>query len=301
MNRIFTLLFTFVLSQPAFAALNVFACEPEWGALASELGGEKVSVYTATTAQQNPHYVEARPSLLAKARRADLVICTGAEMEAGWLPLVLSQSGNAKIQPGSAGFFEASSFVAKLEVPRSLDRAQGDVHASGNPHVHLDPHNVAAIASKLTERLAQIDSANAAFYLERGRAFQGKWRETTAQWEREAAPLKGLQLVTYHKDFSYLVSWLDMREVANLEPKPGIPPTASHLAELLAKLQKDPAHAIVHSTYSDPKPAAWLAERAGIPAVVLPFTVGGSDGAKDLYGLFDDTIKKLLAVRSTAR
>jgi zinc/manganese transport system substrate-binding protein len=301
MNRIIGFVLMFFLAPPALAALDVFACEPEWGALVPELGGDKANVYTATTAQQNPHYIEARPSLLAKARRADLVICTGADMEAGWLPVVLSQSGNAKIQPGSPGFFEAASVVDKLEVPRQLDRAMGDVHASGNPHVHLDPHNVSIIAAKLTERLAQLDAANAAFYIERGRTFQDKWRGAISQWERDAVPLKGLQLVTYHKDFSYLIAWLGMREVANLEPKPGIPPTASHLAELLAKLKSDPADAIVHSTYSDPKPAAWLAERAGIPAVVLPFTVGGSDSAKDLYGLFSDTIERLLAVQARAK
>jgi zinc/manganese transport system substrate-binding protein len=290
-----TCLLTF--SQFAVAGLNIFACEPEWGALASELGGDKVSVYTATTALQNPHYIEARPSLLAKARNADLVICTGAGMESGWLPIVLSQSGNGKIQPGAPGFFEASSFVPKLEIPSVLDRAQGDVHASGNPHVHLNPHNIASIAAKLTERLAQIDSTNGAFYRERGEAFQKKWREAIGRWETQAAPLKGMRLVTYHKDMSYLIAWLGMVEVANLEPKPGIPPTTGHLSDLLGRLGASPADAVVRSAYSDAKPAAWLAERAHIPAVALPFTVGGSERAKDLFALFDDMIAPLLAIR----
>ncbi|MGI9047432.1 MAG: metal ABC transporter substrate-binding protein [Burkholderiales bacterium] len=294
MNKfLFALLLLYV--APVQAKLNIFACEPEWGALAQELGADRVDIYTATTALQNPHYIEARPSLLAKARRADLVICTGAELEAGWLPIVLTQSGNAKIQASSPGFFEASSFVVKLEVPQSLDRAQGDVHAAGNPHVHLDPHNIAKIATKLTERFAQLDAANAGAYQAQGGAFQEKWRDAIAGWEARAAPLKGLPIVTYHKDMSYLINWLGLIELANLEPKPGVPPTTGHLTDLLEQLEKKPAKAIVRSAYSNPKPAQWLAERARVPAIVLPFTVGGSEQARNLYGLFDDSVARLLS------
>src|ERR1700704_716751 len=152
------------LALPATAALNVFACEPEWGALAQELGGDKVSVYLATTALQDPHRVEARPSLIARIRSADLLICSGSELEIGWLPLPLTQSCTWRIQPGPAGFLEASQFVPKLEIPKVVDRALGDVHPSGNPHVHLDPRNIAKVADVLTERLAEIDHANAALY-----------------------------------------------------------------------------------------------------------------------------------------
>ena len=138
---------------PAFAALNVFACEPEWGALAKELGGDKVSVYTATGALQDPHHVEARPSLIARARNADLMVCTGAELEAGWLPLVQAQAGNPKIRAGQPGYFEAARYVVLLEVPQRVDRAMGDVHAAGNPHIHLDPRNIAKVAAALSERM----------------------------------------------------------------------------------------------------------------------------------------------------
>ncbi len=299
MKTINTVLFTLslLLSHSALAALNVFACEPEWGALAEELGGDRVSVYTATTALQNPHYIEARPSLLSKARSADLVICTGAQLESGWLPIVLSQSGNAKIQPGAPGLFEASAFVAKLEIPKQLDRSLGDVHAQGNPHVHLDPRNIARIAEQLTQRLAQIASASAQAYRARGETFQNKWREAISRWEREAAPLKGLNMITYHKDLSYLIAWLGLVEAGNLEPKPGIPPTTGHLSQLLAQLEHQPVGVIVRSAYNDPKPAAWLAERARVPSIVVPYTVGGTDGARDLYGLFDDTIARLLKAK----
>src|SRR6195256_4070675 len=144
-----------LLAWPAGAALNVFACEPEWGALAQELGGDKVSVFFATTALQDPHHIEARPSLIARIRNADLVVCSGSELEIGWLPLLFTQSGNDRIQPGSPGYLEASQFVVKLEVPKVIDRALGDIHPAGNPHVHLDPRNIARVGNAITERLAE--------------------------------------------------------------------------------------------------------------------------------------------------
>ncbi|HEX5612078.1 MAG TPA: zinc ABC transporter substrate-binding protein, partial [Burkholderiales bacterium] len=273
-------------AMPALAALNVFACTPEWGSLAKELGGDKVSVYTATTALQDPHRIEARPSLIARARSADLVVCTGADLESGWLPLVQSQSGNAKIQSGQLGYFEAASAVSLIEKPASLDRSLGDVHAEGNPHLHLDPRNIAKVAGVLAERMAQLDANEAQHYRERARAFLDRWREASGRWERQAAPLKGLSVVVYHRDLSYLVRWLGMREVGSLEPKPGLPPSTAHLTALLAKLASEPAKAVVRSAYNDARAAEWLAERAKIRSVVLPFTVGGTERAKDLFGLY---------------
>ena len=285
-----------LFASPVLAALNVFACEPEWGALARELAGDAASVYVATNARQDPHRIEARPSLIARARSADLVVCTGAELEAGWLPLVLTQSGNAKIQNGRPGYFEAARHVEMREIPQRLDRAQGDVHAAGNPHVHLDPRNIARVASALAARIAQIDAANAARYEARSQAFLERWQQAILRWETLAAPLKGTPLVVHHKDMSYLFAWLGLREVAALEPKPGLPPTTAHLSELLTRLAQDPAKAVVRSAYSDPRGGEWLSERAKIPVIVLPFTVGGSDKAQDLFGLFDDTLARLLAM-----
>lgn len=280
-------------SAPSAAALNVFACEPEWGALAAELAGGKGSIYVATTARQDPHRVEARPSLIARARGADLLVCTGAELEAGWLPLVQQQSANPAIQTGKPGYFEAARQVALVEAPQRLDRAQGDVHAAGNPHIHLDPRNIARVATALAERMAELDPKEAAHYRSRGDDFLARWREASARWEREGAALKGTAVVVYHRDLTYLVRWLGMREVGALEPKPGLPPTTSHLSELLARLGRDPARAIVRGAYSDARPGEWLAGRAKIPVVVVPYTVGGSDRAKDLFGLFDDTLARL--------
>lgn len=295
MKRILTSILLAV-SWPCAAALNIFACTPEWGALAKELGGDKVTVYTATSALQDPHRIEARPSLIARARSADLVVCTGAELEIGWLPLVQTQSGNARIQSGRPGYFEAADFVALIEKPARLDRSLGDIHAAGNPHLHLDPRNVAEVAAGLGERMATLDSKEAAHYRERTEEFLSRWREATARWEKRAAPLKGFPLVVHHKTLSYLVAWLGMREVGALEPKPGLPPSTASLTELLARLKQTPARAVVRAAYEDPRPSEWLAQRAGIPALMLPYTVGGSDQAKDLFSLYDETLARLLAV-----
>jgi zinc/manganese transport system substrate-binding protein len=281
---------------PALAALNILACEPEWGALAKEIGGDRVSVYAAITALQDPHRIEARPSLIARARNADLMICTGAELEIGWVPLLQTQSGNPKIQAGQPGFFEAASVVPLLERPARLDRSLGDVHPSGNPHIHLDPRNIERVAAALDDRMAQLDPAQASYYQERQKQFLARWREAMARWEKSAAPLKGLPLVVYHKDLSYLISWLGMREVGSLEPKPGLPPSTAHLTQLLEQLKRTPARAVLRSAYNDPRPAEWLAGQARIPAVLLPYTVGGTDKAKDLFGLYEDTLDRLLAV-----
>lgn len=283
------------LSPASHAALRVLACEPEWGALVQELAGDKASVYVATTALQDPHRIQARPSLIASARNADLLVCTGAELEVGWLPILLRQSSNAAIQPGRPGYFEAAEFVRKLEVPARLDRAEGDVHAAGNPHIQTDPRNIALVADALARRLAQVDAPNAAFYQARRNDFAARWQAATQRWEREAAPLRGTAIVVQHKGFPYLQQWLGLNEVATLEPKPGVEPTSGHLAEVLAQLQQQPARMIIRAAYNDGRGSEWLAERAKIPAVLLPFTVGGSDGAKDLFGLFDDTINRLLA------
>jgi zinc/manganese transport system substrate-binding protein len=302
MNQLIRLATLCVLAVPAVshAAVNLFACEPEWAALAKEIGGDKVSISAGVTAQQDPHRIEARPSLIARVRSADLVVCTGAELEVGWLPLLLRSAGNGKIQTGQPGYFMASDYVIKLEVPTRLDRSEGDVHPSGNPHVHLDPRNLVRIGQALGERLGRIDPGNAAYYQARASDFAARMDKAMAQWEAQAAPLRGIRVVAHHKDETYLFHWLGMTEVANLEPKPGIPPSAAYLAELLDRMKSDPGQMIVRSAYQDPKPAEWLSSRAQLPVVVLPFTVGGTPAASDLFGLFNDTINRLLAARKAS-
>ena len=298
MNRktVFALLAVpLLLAIPAHAALHVFACEPEWGALAQELGGNLVDVSVATSALQDPHQIQAKPSLIARARNADLVVCTGAELEIGWLPVLLQQSGNAKVQSGQPGNFAAADFVRKLDVPSQLDRSQGDVHAAGNPHIQTDPRNIAQVAKALGARLALVDAAHASQYAQRLTDFSQRWQQAIGRWTTQAAPLKGAAVVSQHKAFVYLYDWLGMKEVAVLEPKPGVEPTASHLQGVLASLKNVPARMTLYAAYQDPKPSEWLSKNAGIAAVKIPFTVGGTDGAKDLFGLFDDTVARLLS------
>jgi len=282
------------VALPAHAALNIFACEPEWAALAQELAGDKASIYAATNALQDPHHVQAKPSLIAKARRAQLVVCTGAELEIGWLPLILHESGNPDIAPGKPGYFEATHYVQMLEVPGRLDRADGDVHAAGNPHIQLDARNFLPVAQALSARMSELDPANAAFYGKHLQDFKLKWQAAIKRWEATAAPLKGQEVLVQHRAYPYLEAWLGFKQVGELEPKPGMEPSAAYLAQVLAQLQQHPARMVIRSAYQDPKPSEWIAERAHIKAVELPFSVGGTPAAKDLYSFFDDTIARLL-------
>ncbi|HET8691841.1 MAG TPA: zinc ABC transporter substrate-binding protein [Steroidobacteraceae bacterium] len=282
------------LPLPSQAAIRVLATTADWGALAAELGGDRVDVYTATTAMQDVHRVEARPSLVARARTADLLIANGADLEAGWLPLLLQESGNRRIQRGAPGYFEAASAVKLIEVPTKLDRSMGDIHPYGNPHIQLDPGNVAAVAQALAARLAAVDPAGAADYAARARDFDRRWSEAIERWRAKAAPLKDLPVVIMHRDQAYLCRWLGLRELAAIEPKPGVPPTAGYLGQLVTKLAATPPKLILLNAYNDPKAANWLSQRVRAPAVVLPFSVGGSPEAKDLFGLYEDTIGKLL-------
>lgn len=296
MNKLFipAVLLAGLISVPAYAKLNVFACEPEWGALAQELAGDKADIHVGTSALQDVHQIDAKPSLIAKVRRADLIVCSGADLEVGWLPQLVRQSGNARIA-GGPGYFMATEQVATLEKPGKLDRAAGDLHPQGNPHIQLDPHRVLAVAKALTARLIQLDSTNAVVYQQRLVDFSARWQAATQHWEAKAAPLKGKKVVVHHISWVYLLKWLGMEQVGALEPKPGVPPTSAHLAGLVSTMKNHGAYAIISAAYQSTKPALWLSERTHVPVVVLPYTVGGDAAAKDLFGLFDSTIDKLLS------
>ena len=291
MRNLFILLAA--LALPAQAALNVLATVPEWAALAKEIGGDKVNATAATTALQDPHRIDARPSLIARARNADLLLATGAELEVGWLPVIQRESGNARIQPGQPGYFEAAAHVRMLEVPDRLDRAEGDVHAAGNPHIQTDPRNFLAVGEALAARLAQVDPANAAAYRAGPAAFAERWQARIRQWEAPAAPLKGVAVVSQHKAWAYLHDWLGLREVAALEPKPGVEPSVAHLARVRDQTAASRPRMVIRAAYNPSRPAEWFAQEARVPAVVLPFTVGAAE-ADDLTALFETTVQRLL-------
>lgn len=296
---VFTGLLLLFVTSPVAAALNIFACEPEWASLAEELGREQVKIFTATTAQQDPHQIQARPSLIARMRRADLTICTGAELETGWLPLLLRRAANPKVQPGQPGYFEAAEYVILIDKPERIDRAEGDIHAAGNPHLHLNPHNLIPIANALTNRLINIDPENTEHYTHYRDDFIHRWQQAIAQWEKQAVPLQGLGIVSQHKSWTYLIDWLGLKEIARLEPKPGVPPSTTYLSQVLTTLQQQPAQAVLVTPYQSPQASNWLHSRTAIPVVVLPYTVGGDAESTDLFGLFDSTINKLLAVTTS--
>ncbi len=283
------------VAAPAAAGVSVFACEPEWAALAQEVGADRVKVYAATTAQQDPHRIQARPSLIARMRTADLVICTGAGLEAGWLPLLLRKANNPRVQPGQPGYLAAATAVVLLERPQRLDRAEGDIHAQGNPHIQMNPHNLTAVASELAERLSTIDPEYAQHYQAGLDAFLGRWQAAIKRWEQSAQPLRGMRVVVQHRSWVYLQQWLGLEEVASIEPKPSVPPSSGYLARLVDQLERQPADVIVRAAWQDDAGTRWLSDLTGIRAVVLPFTVGGSEAAQDLFGLFDDTLNRLLA------
>lgn len=283
-----------IVAGPAAAQLRALACEPEWGALIEALAGERVVVKVATTAQQDPHRIEARPSLLAAARGADLLVCSGADLEAGWLPLLLRRTGNPRIQPGQPGHLMAAEHVPLLEAPERLDRSEGDVHPGGNPHIHTDPANIAAVGEVLSRRLELIDPQGASHYLSLRQAFLSRWSEARRRWARQAEPLEGVGVVVSHKAFPYLQRWLGLREVAAIEERPGIPPGPGHLARVLGIVEQGRARMVLLTPYDDPSGARWLSERTGLPVVALPYTIGGNDAAVDLISLFDDTLGRLL-------
>jgi len=271
-------------------SLQVFACEPEWGALVKELGGERVSVFTATHALQDPHHIQARPSLIAKARRADLLVCTGAELEVGWLPLLQRKASNARIQDGAEGFFMATDYVALSAIPQRLDRSEGDIHAAGNPHIHLNPHLIAEVAIPLSQRLQQLDHEHSDFYQQRYHAFKKKWATAIQQWEAKAAPLKGKKVVVYHNHWVYLNQWLGLEQVATIEAKPGIPPSSGDLSRLLTQMKNNPAELIIYAAYQSSRSAEWLANKTGIPVTPLAATTDENQ----LFSFFDNLISTLL-------
>ena len=285
------------LAPPAMAELRVFACEPEWAALAEAVGGDGVVVDSATHGRQDAHHIRARPSLIARVRRADILFCSGAELESGWLPVLMERGARHVIQPGQPGHIMAADHVAVLDRPETIDRSLGDIHPSGNPHVHLDPRNVEILASELAGRLERIDPDNAPVYRSRLASFRDDWAEHIEGWQQRLARLRGMKVVVHHEAWIYFLRWTGLTRVASLEALPGIPPSASHLQDVLERSRSAGAEAILRAPFEPRDASDWLSARTGIPVVELPFTVGGHPDANDLVALFDVTLTLLEEVR----
>ncbi len=280
----------------AARAQTVFACEPEWAALVRILLPH-ARVHVATHAGQDPHHIEARPSLIAQLRGADLAVCTGAELESGWLPVLQQRAGNPSVR---------EPFFASLQVELMDARPgavatpwSGDVHAAGNPHLHTDPHRLAAVAAALAQWMGQDFPAQREAIEQRHAAFAARWQGAIADWERRAAPLRGRRVAAQHTTFAYLWRWLGMEQVADLEPRPGMAPTPAHLGRVRDRLLAAPPAAIVTASYQDPRSARWLAQQlagagVAVPVLLLPATVDESADEAALRAWFDGLITSLL-------
>jgi len=278
-------------------AQTVFACEPEWAALTRVLLPE-AKIFVATHARQDPHHIEARPALIAQLRSADVAVCTGAELEAGWLPTLQQRAGNAKVQDGAPGMFYAADNVVLIDPqPGAIGSPfAGDVHAAGNPHLHTDPHRILVVSQALSEQLQKLQPAQKQTIAKRQAEFETAWKARIAAWERRAAPLRGREVVAQHSGFTYLWRWLGLKQVADLEPQPGMAPTPGHLQRLLNQLRPQPPLAVVVSSYQDPRSARWLVGQLGgkLPLLLLPATVPDVN-APDALGLWlDQLVDELL-------
>ncbi len=280
-------------------AQTVFACEPEWAVLTRVLWPE-AKVFVATHARQDPHHIEARPALIAQLRSADVAVCTGAELEAGWLPTLQQRAGNPKVQDGMPGMFYATDHVVLIDPqPGAVGGPfTGDVHAAGNPHLHTDPHRILLVLQALSEQLQKLQPTQKQAIVQRQAKFEIAWKERIAAWERRAVPLRGREVVAQHGGFAYLWRWLGLKQVADLEPQPGMAPTPGHLQRLLTQLRTHAPWAVVISSYQDPRSARWLVNQHGgnLPLLVLPATVTNPNHPDALGLWFDQLLDSLLNI-----
>lgn len=266
----------FALSMLLFPAwsqakVNVVATLPVFGALATEIGGDRVEVKSLARGNQDPHFLDAKPSYVVALNKADLLIEGGLDLEVGWLPAILVQSRNGKIQPNTDGNVNASKGLRILEIPGAkVDRSMGDVHPLGNPHAWLDPRNAKLIAANIYQQLSKIDPEGRPYYEGRLKDFLGRLDLKMAEWEPLLGKIRGKRAISYHKSFSYLADWAGLEIVANIEAKPGIPPSSKHIDNLLKIIPQQGVKAILAESFYPKKVPAYLSEKAGIPYLMLP-------------------------------
>jgi len=291
------LLAVFATAVPrAEAPINIVTTTSDLASIVSEIGGDKVTVESLARGYQDPHFVEAKPSFVVKLNKADLLVVVGRDLESGWLPPLITQSRNARIQPGADGYFDASLTVKILDLPTGqITRAMGDVHPLGNPHYWLDPENGRRIAKALQARLAQKDPANAAYYAQRAADFDRRLGEAQQRWKAMMAPYKGVKVVTYHRSWSNFVDAFGIDVIGYVEPKPGIPPTPQHTLDVIQAMKAQQVKLIIVEPYFDSKTPNSIASQTGGQVLVLPPSVGGVKGADDYLKLFETDINMLVA------
>lgn len=292
--KYFLTLLALLLPGVAMAKLNVVTTIPDLAAIAQEIGGDKITVKSIARGDEDPHFLEPKPSYILIVNHADLLIEVGLQLEIGWLPVLITQSRNPKIQTGMHGRMDASEKIPLLEIPvGAIDRSQGDVHPDGNPHYWLNPQNGLVIAQEIAEHLSQLDPVNKDFYGLQLQTFQTKLKNKIVEWQKLASPLKGKTAVAYHKTTPYLADWLGLKIVDFIEPKPGIPPSPSHILALMDEMTKQKVPWIITASYYDMKAARELSEKTGAKVLVLPSSVGGNKEVSTYEELFDYLIAQL--------
>lgn len=286
-------------TSAASAAVKVVATTEDLAALTREVGGDKVSVEALAKGYQDPHFVEAKPSFILKLHKADLLVAVGREMEIGWLPALVTQSRNGKIQPGANGYLDASLTAKILEIPiGQITRAMGDVHPAGNPHYWLDPANGRRIAHAIREKLSAISPSDAAYFASRYADFDKRLAAAEARWTAATAPFRGARIVTYHRSWPNLCERFGLNVVGYVEPRPGIPPSPSHTFALIAQMKRDNVKVLFVEPYFDLKTPNSIARETGATVVILPPSVGAEKEITDYIKLFDAITAKLVAALS---
>lgn len=295
MARLLALLIVLLASGSAAAQTRVVASIPVLGSIAKEIVGDRGEVTVLAPATQDPHFVDGRPSMMVALNRADLLLHVGLDLEVGWLPQLVTGSRNAAIQPGRPGNLEAMTLAGPpLEIPASVDRSLGDVHAGGNPHFWYDPRRVQRVAAGIAERLATLDPEGAAVYRANAEAFRRRLDERIAAWEKQMAPFRGRSFVPYHKSLVYLAGWLGLSEIATVEPLPGISPSPSHLASLILRMRKEERRPpVVMEPWFNRSTGKTVAEKAGSRLVLLPGDVGAAPGTGDYVAFLDEVLRRL--------
>jgi len=299
------LLVGLALASPAFSAdgkLNVVATTEDLASIAREVGGDRITVESIARGYQDPHFVEAKPSFILKLQKADLLIVVGRELEIGWLPPLIQQSRNAKVQVGAEGYLDASQGVRILEIPTGqVTRAMGDVHPLGNPHYWLDPENGRAIAKSMCDKLSQFRPADRAYFEQRLAAFSTRLTDAVKRWTAQMAPYKGTKVVTYHRSFPNFADRFGLDIVGYVEPRPGIPPSPSHTLDLIQEMKRLNVRIILVEPYFDLKTPESVARAVDGQVLVMPPSVGGVKEATDYFALFDYDVSLLVnALKATA-
>ena len=294
---IFTSMFAFLAA--ASAKVNVVTSTPDLAAITKEIGKDKVDVTSLAKGYQDPHFVDAKPSYVLKLNRADLLVKQGLDLEIGWLPVLITGSRNSKISSKDAsGYLDASTLLTNvLEVPEvPIDRSMGDIHPLGNPHYLLDPRNGVAVGKGIAERLSEIDPGNSSFYIANYEDFKKLMINKIAGWEQKLSGVKGFDIITYHKLWSYFDNWAGLKEVDTIELKPGIPPSPSHVAKLLTNAGSLDICMVIAANYYPDKTARVVAEKLGVPFVSLPASVGDTEDIKSYSDLFDTIVDRITSV-----